>query len=84
MSSVNNPSVKRDAEDVAKQLDAIRADVQNLTSTVKNIAAKQMNRAQDKAVEAAHDAEEAIKQNPLTAVAIAAGLGFLFGVFTRR
>lgn len=84
MSSVNNPSVKRDAEDVAKQLDAIRADVQNLTSTVKNIAAKQMNRAQDKAVEAAHDAEEAIKQNPLMAVAIAAGLGFLFGVFTRR
>jgi len=84
MSSIDNPSVKRDAEDLAKQLDAIRADVQNLTSTVKNIAAKQMNRAQDKAVEAAHDAEEAIKQNPLTAVAIAAGLGFLFGVFTRR
>jgi ElaB/YqjD/DUF883 family membrane-anchored ribosome-binding protein len=84
MSSIDNPSVKRDAEDVAKQLDAIRADVQNLTSTVKNIAAKQMNRAQDKAVEAAHDAEEAIKQNPLTAIAIAVGLGFLFGVFTRR
>jgi ElaB/YqjD/DUF883 family membrane-anchored ribosome-binding protein len=84
MSSIDSPSAKRDAEDLAKQLDAIRADVQNLTSTVKNIAAKQMNRAQDKAVEAAHDAEEAIKQNPLTAVAIAAGLGFLFGVFTRR
>lgn len=84
MASTDSTSVKRDAEDLAKQLDAIRTDVQNLTSTVKNIAAKQMNRAQDKAVEAAHDAEEAIKQNPLTAVAIAAGLGFLFGVFTRR
>ncbi|MBM3544751.1 MAG: DUF883 family protein [Alphaproteobacteria bacterium] len=84
MSSTDSTSVKRDAEDLAKQLDAIRTDVQNLTSTVKNIAAKQMNKAQDKAVEAAHDAEEAIKQNPLTAVAIAAGLGFLFGVFTRR
>jgi ElaB/YqjD/DUF883 family membrane-anchored ribosome-binding protein len=87
MSSIDSSSssgTKRDAEELARQLDAIRADVQNLTSTVKNIAGKQINRAQDKAVEAAHDAEEAIKQNPLTAVAIAAGLGFLFGVFTRR
>lgn len=85
MSSTDtSTSVKRDAEELAKQVDAIRADLQNLTSTVKNIAGKQLNRAQDKAIEAAHDAEEAIKQNPLTAVAIAAGLGFLFGVFTRR
>lgn len=74
----------RDAEALAKQVDAIRADLQNLTSTVKNIAGKQIDRAQDKAAEAAADAEAAIKQNPLTAVAIAAGLGFLFGVFTRR
>ena len=40
--------------------------------------------AQDKALDAANQAEEAIKQNPLTAVAVAVGLGFLFGVFTRR
>lgn len=74
----------RDADDLARQVDAIRADVQNLSSTVKNIAGKQINRAQDKAAEAAADAEAAIRQNPLTAIAIAAGLGFLFGVFTRR
>jgi ElaB/YqjD/DUF883 family membrane-anchored ribosome-binding protein len=74
----------RDAEDLANQIDAIRADVQNLTSTVGRIANKQINRAQDKAMDAAFEAEEAIKRNPLQAVAIAAGLGFLFGVFTRR
>jgi ElaB/YqjD/DUF883 family membrane-anchored ribosome-binding protein len=74
----------RDAEDLAKQVETIRAELQNLTSTVKNIASKQIDRAQDKAVETAAEAEAAIKQNPLTAVAIAAGLGFLFGVFTRR
>jgi ElaB/YqjD/DUF883 family membrane-anchored ribosome-binding protein len=79
-----SPDTSRDAEALAKQVDAIRADLQNLTSTVKNIAGKQIDRAQDKAAEAAADAEAAIKQNPLTAVAIAAGLGFLFGVFTRR
>jgi ElaB/YqjD/DUF883 family membrane-anchored ribosome-binding protein len=74
----------RDADDLANQMAAIRADLQNLTSTVGRIAGKQVNRAQDKAMETAYEAEEAIKRNPLWAVAIAAGLGFLFGVFTRR
>jgi ElaB/YqjD/DUF883 family membrane-anchored ribosome-binding protein len=74
----------RDADDLANQMDAIRADLQNLTSTVGRIASKQVNRAQDKAMETAYEAEEAIKRNPLWAVVIAAGLGFLFGVFTRR
>jgi ElaB/YqjD/DUF883 family membrane-anchored ribosome-binding protein len=73
-----------DAQELAGQIDAIRADIQNLTSTVSRIANKQVNRAQDKALDAANQAEEAIKQNPLTAVAVAVGLGFLFGVFTRR
>jgi ElaB/YqjD/DUF883 family membrane-anchored ribosome-binding protein len=74
----------RDADDLANQIDAIRADLQNLTSTVGRMAGKQINRAQDKAMESAYEAEEAIRRNPLQAVAIAAGLGFLFGVFTRR
>ena len=73
-----------DAQELSGQIDAIRADIQSLTSTVSRIANKQMNRAHDKAVDAANQPEEAIKQNPLTAVAIAIGLGFLFGVFTRR
>ena len=74
----------RDAEDLANQIDSIRADIQNLTSTVGRIANKQINRAQDKAMDTANEAEEAIRRNPLSAVAIAVGLGFLFGVFTRR
>jgi len=74
----------KDTEDMNAQIEAIRADLQNLSSTVSRIASKQMNRAQDKAMETKQDAEEAIKRNPLQAVAIAAGLGFLFGVFTRR
>ena len=78
------PPSSTDTEDLAKQIDAIRADMQNLTSTVSKIANKQMSRAQDKAIETAQEAEEVIKRNPLQAVAIAAGLGFLFGVFTRR
>jgi ElaB/YqjD/DUF883 family membrane-anchored ribosome-binding protein len=78
------PATRKEAEEISAQIDAIRADMQNLTQTVTNIANKQMNRAQDKARETAAEAEEAIKRNPLQAIAIAAGLGFLFGVFTRR
>jgi len=77
-------SASRPSEELTDQIDAIRADIQSLTSTVSRIANKQINRAQDKAVETASQAEEAIRQNPLSAVAIAVGLGFLFGVFTRR
>jgi ElaB/YqjD/DUF883 family membrane-anchored ribosome-binding protein len=74
----------RDVDDLANQIDAIRAEIQSLTSTVGRVANKQINRAQDKAIETAQEAEEAIRRNPLAAVGIAAGLGFLFGVFTRR
>jgi len=74
----------RDADELANQIDAIRSDVQNLTSTVGRIAKGQVNRAQDKAMETAYEAEEAIRRNPLQAFALAVGLGFLFGVLTRR
>jgi ElaB/YqjD/DUF883 family membrane-anchored ribosome-binding protein len=73
-----------DNQELANQIDAIRTDIQSLTSTVGRMANKQINRAQDKALETANQAEEAIRQNPLSAVAIAVGLGFLFGIFTRR
>ena len=74
----------RDADDLANQIDAIRADIQSLSSTVGRIANKQLGRAQDKVTETANQVEDAIRQNPLSAVLIALGLGFLFGVFTRR
>jgi uncharacterized protein YjbJ (UPF0337 family) len=69
---------------LADEIETIRNDIQNLTSTVGRIANKQIGRAQVRASEVAHEAEGAITRNPLTAIAIAVGLGFLFGVFTRR
>jgi ElaB/YqjD/DUF883 family membrane-anchored ribosome-binding protein len=86
MSSTDTSGKKtsRETEELNDQIEAIRADLQSLSSTVGRIANTQMGRAQDKAIETANQAEEAIRQNPLSAVAIAVGLGFLFGVFTRR
>ena len=53
-------------------------------TNARSAAPKQIGRAQVRATEAAHDAEAAITRNPLTAIAIAVGLGFLLGVLTRR
>jgi ElaB/YqjD/DUF883 family membrane-anchored ribosome-binding protein len=73
-----------DLDDVTGQIDAIRADLQNLTSTVGTLAKGQMRRAQDKTLETAAQAEDAIRRNPLQSIGIAAGLGFLFAVLSRR
>jgi uncharacterized protein YjbJ (UPF0337 family) len=73
-----------DEVDLSDELDAIRSDVQNLTSTLGDVARRQAGRAQDSTVDALHNVEAYIKQNPLQSVAIAAGLGFLYGMFTRR
>jgi uncharacterized protein YjbJ (UPF0337 family) len=69
---------------LADAIETLRTEIQSLTSTVGRIANKQIGRAQVRATEAAHDAEEAITQHPFTAIAIAVGLGFLLGVLTRR
>ena len=71
-------------DELADEIEAIRADIQNLTSTVGRIANDQLNRAHAGAMESAKEAEDAIRRNPLQAVAIAIGVGFLFGILTRR
>jgi len=69
---------------LADEINNIRTEIQSLAASVGRIANKQIGRAQGKAAEAAHEAEAAITRNPLTAIAIAVGLGFLLGVLTRR
>lgn len=71
-------------DELADEIEAIRADIQNLTSTVSRIANDKLHSAQAGAMESAKEAEDAIRRNPLQAVAIAIGVGFLFGVMTRR
>jgi ElaB/YqjD/DUF883 family membrane-anchored ribosome-binding protein len=73
-----------DIYELAEQIEGIRTDLQSLSSTVGRIANKQLGRVQNQAGQTASQVEEAIRRNPVSALAIAASLGFLFGVFTRR
>lgn len=77
-------TTKSETDELAAQIDAIKAEMQNISATVGRIAGKGVHRAQDKAIETKESAEEAIKENPLQAIAIAAGLGLLIGILTRR
>ena len=73
-----------DSYELAQQLADIREDLQGLTSMVGRIVNTQVGRAKDAAVDTGTQAQEAIKQNPISALAIAVGLGFLFGIFMMR
>jgi ElaB/YqjD/DUF883 family membrane-anchored ribosome-binding protein len=89
MSTSETPAKKTrdtilDTYELAEHLEAMRAELGNLTSTVSRIAGKQLGNAQAKARETAVQAGATITQNPLTALAIAVALGFLFGALTRR
>ncbi|MGF0539474.1 DUF883 family protein [Agrobacterium sp. ES01] len=94
------------AEDIAAQIDNLRADIAVLTQTVSDFgagkadqavrqagafkdtlaenAAAVANDAKDRFVSAESDFEDRIRANPLASVGIAAGVGFLFAIFTRR
>jgi ElaB/YqjD/DUF883 family membrane-anchored ribosome-binding protein len=65
------------AYELAEQVAEIQADLKSLKASLGRVA-------QDKAIETVNQVEQTIRQNPLSAVAIAVGLGFLFGVFSRR
>ena len=74
--AANSPAGRQAAE-TAKSMGE---EVSDFAGDVGRMASKQYGRAQDMAVDAFDDAHTAIKGNPLTAVAIALGIGFLFGV----
>lgn len=77
-------ATEAESTELAAHIAALRDELQSLKNTVTSIANRQVSRAQDTAREKAMEAEEHIRNNPFQAVAIAAGLGFLFGIFTRR
>ena len=63
-------------QEISRELDELRSQLQNLTSTVTDAAGRQIRSSQE-------SLETAIRNNPLAAVGIAAGLGFLYAVIRR-
>jgi len=85
--------------DISSQIEILRADIATLASTVKSqakmtanekvatarkVAADTTDTAKVKYEELTSNAETQIRENPLTSVAIAVGVGLLLGALTRR
>jgi len=79
MSSTPQPSGpmgSQEEQEIGDQIEAVRADVQRLTSSVSQLASSQVGQLQESMI-------QAIRRNPFAAIAIAAGVGFLYGVIRR-
>ncbi|MGR3365127.1 MAG: DUF883 family protein [Maritimibacter harenae] len=98
--------VDKDVKDLQDQIAQLKADVSDLTTTLKEVgnsasaeakdrAAKKAKKARAKTEKAARDAQDSalhyyktaegqVRQNPATSVGIAAGVGFLVGLFLSR
>lgn len=81
--AANSPAGRQAAETAKSATDTVKSvgeDVSDFASDVSRRAGEQLGRAQDMAVDAFNDGHAAVRRNPLTALSIALGLGFLFGV----
>jgi ElaB/YqjD/DUF883 family membrane-anchored ribosome-binding protein len=64
----------------SSDVDDIREGISDMGSSVGDMANRQYQRAQDMATDALDDTSDAIQRNPLTAIGIGLGAGFLLGV----
>jgi ElaB/YqjD/DUF883 family membrane-anchored ribosome-binding protein len=77
-------ALSEDIQEIAKHLAALRKDLEGLTGQIKRTGDHQLERAQDTAGEALKAVEDAVRQNPLSSLGIALGVGFLVGIVLRR
>ena len=75
-------------EDLRDQIATLRADLARLSSTASDKVQDGLDAAGRQAVETGREARrgvvDAVTANPLTAIGVAAGVGYLLGVLTRR
>lgn len=86
-------------EDLSNQIEVLKADISGLTSTIANYtkaksaeasatakvkAREAVDAGHEKVLEAQLHAEDFVRTQPATALGLAAGLGFLIGMFTAR
>jgi len=60
----------------------VKDDVSDFAANASDKAGEHLGRAQDMAVDAYDEAYRVARRNPLAAIGIALGVGFLFGALT--
>ena len=80
--AANSPTGRQAAEKARSMAEDFGDAAGKVSDTVSDIAGEQFARAQDMAVDAYDQAHVAARRNPLMAVGVALGIGFLFGALT--
>lgn len=91
----NEKGTSATAADVEEQFEKLRRDIAALTRTLGEFGSRKVDEAADRTAALAADArnrlksvegdfEDRIRANPLAAVGIAAGVGFLVALIARR
>ena len=65
--------------DLSSDAHEVRENIKDLGDSVGHMASRQYERAQDMATDAIQETGDAIQSNPLTAIGIGFGVGFLLG-----
>jgi len=73
-----------DAHELYEQLDNMRAYLTELTAAFGKSANRQWGRGREVAIDAAHEAEDTLKNNLAVSLIIAMGVGVLVGYMVRR
>ena len=66
--------------DLSSDVREVRENIKDLGDSVGHMASRQYDRAQDMATDAIQETGDAIQRNPLTAIGISLGVGFIFGL----
>lgn len=74
----------RDSEELATQVENLQRDLREMSKTVTKLASGKVEAVKDEALDTARQAEDMVRSNPLAAVAITLGLGFIVGMMSRR
>lgn len=77
-------ATENDREELEAQIETLQRDIKEMSKTITKLANSQIEAVKDEAIDKSKQAEEMVRANPLTAIAISLGLGFLFGAMTRR
>jgi ElaB/YqjD/DUF883 family membrane-anchored ribosome-binding protein len=85
--AANSPAGRKAADAVNSAADTAKSigdEVSDFAGDVSRMAGQQFGRAHDMAADAYDEAHAAVRRNPLVALAIALGVGFLFGAVSSR
>jgi ElaB/YqjD/DUF883 family membrane-anchored ribosome-binding protein len=66
--------------DLSSDAQEVRENIKDLGDSVGHMASRQYERAQDMATDAIQETGDAVQRNPLMAIGIGFGVGYVFGL----